>query len=374
MTTNEMKLPTKQTTDLDTNDTVIETFFKLENANLTESSNTDSDNDTNNHNDTDNDNDTNNDNDIDNHNDNDNDNDTNNNNYIDIDKASSKLNETISIISNSINHFENNLNTFSHTEEMIKPIVDKTIKTYREDLDDGNSVFHNIKDSFRGMDLDLSNIMLYAARTMEMVEVFNSGSGFEKKELVVSTIMKLVDDNPNILEEDKEFIEFMLDGLVETILKTSKKEIKLTTKNNKGKTKVKGKQKKVEGKLKLSFGQIVDSLVDKCTTIIKTNRYKAENIIINIPIMAGMVMSIVETYDYLSGTEKKNVVIKVIQKLIADKIPNLVELNDSHTRKLQLVSQIIPSVIDILVEIANGKYKINELIGGLKKICKCCCK
>jgi len=336
MTTNEMKLPTKQTTDLDTNDTVIETFFKLENSNLTESSNTDIDN------------------------------------YIDIDKASSKLNETISIISNSINHFENNLNTFSHTEEMIKPIVDKTIKTYREDLDDGNSVFHNIKDSFRGMDLDLSNIMLYAARTMEMVEVFNSGSGFDKKELVVSTIMKLVDDNPNILEEDKEFIEFMLDGLVETILKTSKKEIKLTTKNNKGKTK--GKQKKVEGKLKLSFGQIVDSLVDKCITIIKTNKYKAENIIINIPIMAGMVMSIVETYDYLSGTEKKNVVIKVIQKLIADKIPNLVDLNDSHTRKLQLVSQIIPSVIDILVEIANGKYKINELIGGFKKLCKCCCK
>ena len=271
-------------------------------------------------------------------------------------------------------NFENNLNIFSHTEDMIKPIVNKSIKNYKEDLDDGNSVFHNIKDSFRGMDLDLSNIMLYAARTMEMVEVFNSGSGFDKKELVVSTIMKLVDDNAHILEEDKEFIEFMLDGLVETILKTSKKEIKLTTKNNKGKTKVKGKQKKVEGKLKLSFGQIVDSLVDKCTTIIKTNRYKAENIIINIPIMAGMVMSIVETYDYLSGTEKKNVVIKVIQKLIADKIPNLVELNDSHTRKLQLVSQIIPSVIDILVEIANRKYKINELIGGLKKLCKCCCK
>ena len=43
-------------------------------------------------------------------------------------------------------------------------------------------------------------------------------------------------------------------------------------------------------------------------------------------------------------------------------------------RKLELVSILIPSVIDILVEIANGKYKINKMVGNLKKLFKCCCK
>ena len=331
--TNSLNSPIATITDLDTNQTnivpVIETIFNFKNSN-SDSSNTDEVF-----------------------------------NKDIINNLSSKSNEPISILSNSITTFEENV-------DKIEPVPDKTIKKYTEDFDDDNSVFHNIKDTFRGMDLDLSNIMLYAARTMEMVEVFNTGSGIEKKELVVNTIMKLIDDNENLSEEDKDFIEFMIDGLVETILKTSKKEIKLTSKNNGGKTKTKTKTNKVQ--LTLSIGQIVDSLVDKCVTIIKTNKYKAENIIINIPIMAGMVMSIVETYSYLNGTEKKTIVIKVIQKLIKDKIPQLVKLDKSNNRKLELVSQIIPSVIDILVEIANGKYKLNEILGGLKKMCNCCCK
>ena len=331
---NSLNSPSAIITDLDTNKTnivpVIETIFNFKNSN-SDSSNTDEvfNKDV-------------------------------------IHNLSSMSNEPISILSKSITTFEENLDNI----DVIRP--DKTINKYTEDFNDDNSVFHNIKDTFRGMDLDLSNIMLYAARTMEMVEVFNNGSGIEKKELVVNTIMKLIDDNESISEEDKDFIEFMIDGLVETILKTSKKEIILTSKNNGGKTKTKTTSNKA--KLTLSIGQIVDSLVDKCVTIIKTNKYKAENIIINIPIMAGMVMSIVETYSYLNGTEKKTVVIKVIQKLIKSKIPQLVELDVSSKRKLELVSQIIPSVIDILVEIANGKYKLNEILGGFKKLCNCCCK
>ena len=327
---NSLNSPSAIITDLDTNKTnivpVIETIFNFKNSN-SDSSNTDEvfNKDV-------------------------------------IHNLSSMSKEPISILSKSITTFEENLDNI----DVIRP--DKTIKKYTENFNDNNNVFHNIKDTFRGMDIDLSNIMLYAARTMEMVEVFNSGSGIEKKELVVNTIMKLIDDNESISEEDKDFIEFMIDGLVETILKTSKKEIILTSKNNGGKTKTTSNK----STLTLSIGQIVDSLVDKCVTIIKTNKYKAENIIINIPIMAGMVMSIVETYSYLNGTEKKTVVIKVIQKLIKSKIPQLVELDVSSKRKLELVSQIIPSVIDILVEIANGKYKLNEILGGFKKMFSCC--
>ena len=269
----------------------------------------------------------------------------------------------------------------------VKNFEDKSSVKYKEELDDSDSIFHNIKDSFRGMDLDVSNIMLYAARTMEMVEVFKTGEGVEKKQIVMNIIFKFIDDNLEISEEDKEFIRFMLEGLIETILKTSKKEIDLASKDNKGNKgtkdkKVKGKGKgKDKSKLKgkpsssnmiLSIGQIIESLVDKCVTIIRTNRYKAENVIINIPIMAGMVMSLVDNYSYLNGNEKKTIVVKVIQKLITHKIPSLVELDESHKRKLNLVSQIIPNVIDVLIDVAKGRYQINEVLGTMCSLFSCC--
>ena len=234
---------------------------------------------------------------------------------------------------------------------------------YVEELDDNNSIFHNVKDLFRGMDIDLSNVMLYAARVVEFVDVFQSGDGDDKKSIVVNTLLKLINENLNIPDEDKEFIVFMLDGLIETIIKTSKKEINLATKHA---------QKKPS--LDQSVGQIVDSLVDRCVTIIRVNQYDAENIIINIPIVVGMIMSIVENYKNLSGTEKKNVVVKVIKNLIGVRIPEFIDLNDEHNRKLELVIQIVPSIIDVLIDVANGRYNINEVLSTFKKLCCCCCR
>ena len=240
--------------------------------------------------------------------------------------------------------------------------VAKRETRYVEELDDSNSIFHNVKDMFRGMDIDLSNIMLYSARVIEFVDVFQSGDGSEKKDIVVNTILKLVNENLDIPPEDKEFIVFMLDGLIETILKTSKKEINLATKHP---------QKKPT--LDQSVGQIVDSLVDRCVTIIRVNQYDAENVIINIPIIVGMIMSIVENYKNLSGTEKKNVVVKVITNLIGVRIPEIIELDKTHHQKLEMVVQIVPSVIDVLIDVANGRYNINEVISSFRKWC-CCCR
>lgn len=238
----------------------------------------------------------------------------------------------------------------------------KTPQKFAEELDDKDSIFHNVKDLFRGMELDLSNVMLYSARVIEMVDIFSVGTGDEKKQIVIDTLMSLISENLELTKEDKDFILLMVDGLIETILKTSKKEINLSSKLN-------TKQKKVS----MSVGQLVDSLVDKCATIVKANRYKVENVIVNIPIMVGMVMSIVESYDTLSGTEKKGVVVKVIKNLLSKKLPKLVKIDKSHQKKLNLVIQIIPTIIDVLIDVSNGKYNINEKLSLLKKLFCCCC-
>ena len=43
----------------------------------------------------------------------------------------------------------------------------------------------------------------------------------------------------------------------------------------------------------------------RCNIVIKENKYDADNILINIPVMVGMVMSLIEQFKYLNGTEKK---------------------------------------------------------------------
>ena len=293
------------------------------------------------------------------------------NNVIDID-VDNIVNQSLEENNADNNQDEDNNKDKDDNDNLIVPAPEINVKSgvtsvakkYSEELGENDSVFHAVKDNFRGMDIDLSNIMLYLTRTIEVVEVLLIGDGEDKKNIVVKTILDLVEDNINIKDDEKEFINFMLESLIETILKTSKKEISLTAKLN--------KKNKRKLNTNLSVGQIVESLIDKCNTIIRTNQYNAENVIVNLPIIIGMVMSLVESYKELTGAEKKNVVIKVMNTLIKVKIPKIIELEESDTKKLNLVLQIMPTIIDILIEVANGKYNINKLVSCLKGLF--CCK
>ena len=288
--------------------------------------------------------------------------------------------DNISSLPTTVISFENDANdvVFNKALELQEKVSKNTDKVeyivkqnFNQALQDKETIFHNVKDSFRGMDIDLSNVMLYLTRTIENVEVFFNGSGDAKKNLVLNTIMDLLDDNTKIEKSEKEFIRLVLESLIETVIKTSKKEISLTIKPNR---KNKGKSNTHNnGFTELSIGQITESITDKCVTIIKTNNYDAENIIIQIPIIIGMIMSLVENYKNLSGPEKKSVIVKVIKTLITVKIPELVELKEGDQDKLALIIQILPTIIDVLVEIANGKYNINKVASLLKRIFCCCC-
>ena len=281
----------------------------------------------------------------------------------------------VETLEKTVTQFENDANDEVFTkalnlQDKLGKVGKVAKQNFKEKLEDKQTVFHNVKDSFRGMDIDLSNVMLYLTRTIETVETFFNGSGDEKKQLVVNTIMDLLDDNTNIEPSENEFIRLVLESLIETVIKTSKKEISLTSKTD-GKKKEKGKSKG-KGIIELSIGQITESIIDKCVTVIKTNKYNAENIIVQIPIIIGMIMSLVENYKNLSGPEKKSVIVKVVKTLVTVKIPDLIQLKKGDQDKLALIIQILPTIIDVLVEIANGKYNINKVASLLKRLFCCC--
>ena len=82
--------------------------------------------------------------------------------------------------------------------------------------------------------------------------------------------------------------------------------------------------------------------------------------------MIGMVINIVDTYKKISRAEKKTIIIKVITDLITKKIPEIIKLEDDENEKLDLVMKILPSIIDVLVEIIDGKYNINKVKSIMK--------
>ena len=226
-----------------------------------------------------------------------------------------------------------------------------------------NLIYGNIKNNLEGVNIELSSVMLYTARTMEFVENFNkkSNNTLDKKALVVSTIHKLLDETTNIADFELDFIKFMLDGIIESMIKTSSKEINIGYDN---------KKYKISKKNKLSINQIIDELHARCNIVIKENKYDADNILINIPVMVGMVMSLIEQFKYLNGTEKKAIIVRVIKKLLLETIPKTIQIKAEDEHKINILNTILPDLVDILIEVANHKYEINTTENCIKMLIK----
>ena len=242
----------------------------------------------------------------------------------------------------------------SNTDIDIEPVEDNQNNNNNNSQDNPllNLIYGNIKQNLDGVDMDLSTVMLYTARTMEFVETFNkkTNNELDKKELVTSTIHKFLDDTTELEEFELDFIKFMLDGIIESIIKTSSKEINIGLDT---------KRYKISKKNKLTIGQIIDELHTRCSIVIKQNKYDTNNILINIPVMVGMVMSLIEQFNYLNGTEKKAIIVRVIKRLLIDTIPKDIQLKEKDQHKINILITILPDLVDILIEIANHKYLIN---------------
>ena len=119
------------------------------------------------------------------------------------------------------------------------------------------------------------------------------------------------------------------------------------------------KQIKIQDK-NLVTPEIINDLHLKCKTIIRQKNYDADNVIVNIPTMIGMTMSLIEKYKNINGTEKKAVIIAVIKKLFSETLMTSMDLTTQQKENFNLTIKILPELIDILIEISNKKYKINN--------------
>jgi len=87
----------------------------------------------------------------------------------------------------------------------------------------------------------------------------------------------------------------------------------------------------------------------------------------NIALLTVHVMQAVEVVPGLTGDEKKAIVLKVIEMIVADS-----PLSDSTKQLLDLfIENTLPIVIDLIVNAASGSFNINTVGAWFKR--HCCC-
>ena len=68
-------------------------------------------------------------------------------------------------------------------------------------------------------------------------------------------------------------------------------------------------------------------------------------------------MELVEKYPELSGIEKKKIVLDVLKQIIINKVKN----EDQKITLLQFLDEIIPDMIDLIIDATKGKLDINNV-------------
>ncbi len=237
--------------------------------------------------------------------------------------------------------------TTTETNEKVKQNNSLDV-TVNNNLHVADKVYHIVKDTMRGFDFNVNNVIVLVTKVVEVVDRVKQLPGEEKKNLTMEVSMKLLQEDLHLSETDQQFVEITLSNVINLVVQVSKGDLVLNSKK---------KNKRLPN---IPPGQIVDSLVDKLVTVIKNRNYSANDIVANLSVITGMVMTIVEQYPNVSGIEKKNIAVQVLNRLVRTEIPKFVEIPEDVQHMLNVALDTVPDTIDILVAVSKGKFKINE--------------
>ena len=225
-------------------------------------------------------------------------------------------------------------------------------------------IYHSIKDTYRGLSIDRNNIFMVVLKGIEVIEKLKNLDGAEKYDLLRQSI-NIVINELEIDEDEKKFIQVSIKSFIETAILSSKGKL---IQKRKGKH----KEKHVKKENRIATGQIIESLVDKLLSIVRNKKFTINDFIMNISSLVGMIIQLVNNYKYLTGVEKKEIVIQTIKQFINKKITKLYEIDDKTLKMLNFVIDTLPQTIDLLISVNNSNHGINEIATTLiSKISKC---
>ena len=290
--------------------------------------------------------------------------------------TNTNTNTTNTTNTNSINSTRS-ASESSYTQHIKKPsnlYIAKTIKNIRStksqkqssEIDEIDHVYNKLQDYVRYMTIDRKNYSMIICKAIEFIENYKDNKNnitYIKKDIATKALNRLIKLDLVLSDFDKTLFLTTISNLIDLLVNSSKYNL-----NEKEKEKEKDKHKDKDKSLNnqrddiilARSGQISYSLVDKLTTIVIKKHYSLDKILVNIGTLTNILMILADKYIYLSGVEKKLIVLQSMEVFVNERLQYIIDLEEDKKQELVLSLESIPILIDVIITLQKGKYKINK--------------
>lgn len=239
-------------------------------------------------------------------------------------------------------------------ENITKNEIDE-VKIGRKDeiIDLINNLLIKVKKAIESdLKINMGDIVQLVTFVMELVEKSPlTLTSKEKLYVATNVITKSLDDIPGLNKVDKDDIKLLVPNTIEIIAEASKGKFSFGKKKN-----------KKENKIKVDTVKVSNQLYDRMIKFIKNNKYSPEDITKNIFIILTQVMSLIDEYPSLTGSEKKFIITNIMNKLVNDIDKIFPNITNEQKHALKFAMKMVPTLIDSLINAARGQIDINKII------------
>ena len=233
-------------------------------------------------------------------------------------------------------------------------------KNKQPELDEVDFLYNKLQDFIRYINITRSNYIIIIVRAIEIIENYNGILNInDKKNIVIKAFNRLVIIDLNLCEYDQTLFLTSISNIIEIIIACSKSTYNNNHNYNHKKHFIKDNEN-IEDIFLANLGQIIFSIIDKITTIILKKQYNSDKLLVNIGTITNIIMTLVDKYLYLTGSEKKIIVLQVLDKIFKERIQFIIEITNEKKENLIMALDKVPMLIDILIAVQKGKYKINN--------------
>lgn len=264
--------------------------------------------------------------------------------------------EIIELDFSSINS-DDNLEDTNTNLKTVNTTLSKLSVNYDDNVSNTSTlVYTDVKDLLTGFEINVSNISILVTKIIEVLNDsrYKKLTLEDKRDIMLEVVDKFIKDDIKLTGNDAVFASITVENLINIVVDKSL-----------GKTLKSANKKHLKITDKLSIGSIIESIVNKVSGIINERDYSVRDIVANIAIIVGIVITLVEKYKNLTNVERKNITIIVIKKILTSKLEDS-DLDSDLKILIEITITTLPDMIDAVVSVAKGK--------GLKdSVSKMCC-
>jgi len=221
-------------------------------------------------------------------------------------------------------------------------------------------VYDRVHNIIKTKQVSALDIMAIAQKAMMVVGQMKDLAGYEKKDLVISVVQRIVVDIPKS-DEDNEIVAAamrMLPSIIDLVIDSAKGKFDI----------FKTPGAPVSSNFVLP-GEVYEDMYEQVKKFIKDRHFTADSIMR----LAVTVMSVVEQWHKsdMTGADKKELVLTLVQKLVLE-----IPMGDEDRAIVSKAMSMLPAVIDLIILSSKGKIDLGAIAEKIrvvrKKICFCC--